>query len=181
MAASQDLIVVGKILKPFGVRGDMRVLSLTDVPGRLEALAGREVTLALASGRSRTVRIAGVREDGGGYLIRIEGCASPEEAAAFRGAMIQVPRGQSPVLPAGQYYVCDLIGLEVRDVHGRSLGRLEEVVETADAHLFVVRGEGREVLIPAAKHLIVSVDVAAGVMTVRGIDALVEQTAHVAV
>jgi 16S rRNA processing protein RimM len=77
-----------------------------------------------------------------------------------------------PELPDGHYYECDLIGLAVRTDEGRSIGILEEIWNLPGNPVFVVRQEEKELLIPAAKELVVAVDLPARTMTVRMIDGL---------
>jgi 16S rRNA processing protein RimM len=96
-----------------------------------------------------------------------EAFTTPEQVAEFRGGLLQVPRGDSPALPTDQYYQCDLIGMVVQDEGGTVLGHLEEVLAMSDNQAFVVRQDGKELLIPAAKQIVLSVDVAKRVMTVR--------------
>jgi 16S rRNA processing protein RimM len=173
MAKSADLIAVGQIVKPFGIQGDVRVRSLTDVPGRLTTL--KAATLVAPSGREVATTVRSVREETGGFFIMgFEAFSTPEQAAAFRGGFIKISREQSPPLPAGQYYESDLIGLQVREESGTVLGMLEEILETGSNHVFVVRQGTREFLIPSTKEAVVSVDVQAGVMIVRRLEGLWE-------
>lgn len=167
-----ELIAVGRIVKPFGIKGAVRVQSLSSVPGRFQGLT--KVTLVAPSGRSVTTTVTQVREDRDSYVVAFEALTNPDEAAAFRGGLIKIPREQAPPLPEGQYYEFDLIGMTVADETGRRLGTLEEILETSSNHVFVVRGEGREVLIPATRGVVVSVDVAARAMTVRLVEGLLD-------
>lgn len=169
-----DLIAVGQIVKPFGVRGEVKVRPLSDVPGRFQGL--RQVTLVAPSGRSVTTVVTRVRADRGFYVLGLEAFSTPEEAAVFRGGLIKIPRDQAPPLPDGQYYEFDLVGMTVSDEAGRTLGTLEEVLETGSNSVFVVRREGREILIPGTKEAVASVDVRARTMIVRrrGIEGLLE-------
>lgn len=167
-----DLIAVGQIVKPFGVRGDVKVRSLSDVPGRFQGL--RQVTLVAPSGQSVTTVVTRVRADRGFYVLGFEAFSTPEEAAVFRGGLIKIPRDLAPPLPDGQYYEFDLVGMTVSDEAGRTLGTLEEILETASNSVFVVRREGREILIPGTKEVVASVDVRARTMIVRGIEELLE-------
>jgi 16S rRNA processing protein RimM len=160
-----ELVTIGRIERAFGVRGEARVRSLSDVPGRFEAL--REVTIVASSGKSLVTRVTHVRSGGPTLIMGFEAFTAPEQIAEFRGGLLQVPRGDSPALPTGQYYQCDLIGMVVRDEGGTVLGQLEEVLTLSDNQAFLVRQDGKELLIPAAKQLVLSVDVAKRVMTVR--------------
>ena len=160
-----ELVTIGRIERSFGVRGEARVRSLSDVPGRFEHL--REVTLAASNGKSLVTRVTHVRSGGPTLIVGFDAFTTPEQVSEFRGALVQVPRGDSPALPNDHYYQCDLIGMVVQDEAGMVLGRLEDVLTFAENQAFLVRQNGKELLIPAAKQLVVAVDVTGRVMTVR--------------
>ena len=162
--SAEHMVVVGKLGKPFGVRGVVRVLSLTDVPNRFENL--KDVTLESPTGKTLVTRVTNVRMDGRSYLLRFATFSTPEEVRDYSGAWLKIPREDVPPAPEGHHYQFELIGLTVQDESGRVLGTLEEVVEVPHRHLFVIRGHNTEYLLPALRKWIVSVDVAAGVMTV---------------
>ncbi|MDD9859248.1 MAG: ribosome maturation factor RimM [Nitrospira sp.] len=162
--AAGEMVAVGKLVKPFGVRGRGRVLPLTDVPDRLENL--KDVTLELPTGKTLVTTVTDVRTDGRSYLLGFSTFSTPEEVRAYNGAWLKIPEEHVPPAPEGHYYQFELIGLTVRDESGNSLGTLEEVVELPHHHLFVIRGDDREYLLPALRKWISCVDVAAGVMTV---------------
>ncbi len=172
MNDSFDLVTIGKIEKPFGLCGEVRVRSLSDVPGRFETLS--RAILRSPSGRVLATAVKRVRAGGGSYIVGFEALTTPEEAAAFRGGLIQIPRSESPALPEGRYYEYDLVGMQVKTELGEPLGTLEEVWELPANHVLVVRRQGREILIPATKDVVVSVDVADRIMTIRPIEGLAE-------
>ena len=159
-----EFVTVGKIVKPFGVRGQVRVLSLTDVPGRLENLT--EVTLETSSGHSLVTEVRDVQYDGRSYVLRFAAFSSPEEVRGYRGAWIKIPQGAVPPAPEGHHYQFELIGLTVKEESGDVLGVLEEVIETPVQHLFAIRGQGREWLLPASKKWIAKIDIPGQEMTV---------------
>jgi 16S rRNA processing protein RimM len=160
-----ELVTIGRIERSFGVRGEARVRSLSDVPGRFEAL--RQVTIAGPGGKTIETVVTHVRPGGPTWIMGFEAFTTPEQVAEFRGGFLQAPRGDSPALPADQYYQCDLIGMNVQDEGGTQLGCLEAVWNMSDNQSFVVRQNGKEVLIPASKQVVVKVDVTRRVMTVR--------------
>ncbi|MBI5776168.1 MAG: 16S rRNA processing protein RimM [Nitrospirae bacterium] len=168
MADSVELVAIGVIEKSFGVRGELRVRSLSDVPGRFEGLT--RVTLEAPSGTVKNATIRSVRAMNGSYVLGMDVCSTPEDAAMFRGWTLKIPQGSAPPLPEGQYYEYELIGLAVQDETGRSLGTVEDILKTPGHHVFVVRGEDGEVLIPAAKDAVAAVDVLNKTMTVRRTD-----------
>ncbi len=160
----EHMVAVGKLVKPFGVRGQARVLSLTDVPNRFETL--KEVTLESPTGKTLVTTVTNVRTDGRSYLLRFATFSTPEEVRDYSGAWLKIPREDVPPAPEGHHYQFELIGLTVKDELGNVLGTLDEVVEMPHQHLFVIRGGEKEYLLPALRQWISCVDVGAGVMTV---------------
>ena len=159
-----QFVTVGKIVKPFGVRGQVRVLSLTDVPGRLENL--KDVMLETSSGLSLSTEVVDVQCDGRGYLMRFDIFSSPEDVGAYRGAWLKIPQCDVPPAPDGHFYQFQLIGLTVYEESGEKLGVLEEVLETPAQHLLVIRGQDKEWLLPAFKKWIAQINIPSKKMTV---------------
>jgi 16S rRNA processing protein RimM len=172
MLSQLETVTVGQIERPFGVKGEVLVRSLSDVPGRFEALT--QVSLVAKSGMSMETSVTHVRRTGRGFILGLAGLTTPEAAGLWRGGMIQAPRGTVPALPDGQYYECDLVGLAVQTDEGQPIGVLEQIWELPGNHVFVVRQGAKEILIPAAKELVKAVDLERGVMTVHMIDGLGE-------
>jgi 16S rRNA processing protein RimM len=170
MADQLETVTVGQIERPFGVRGQIKVLPLSDVPGRFEGL--RRVTLMGRDGRTLETNVTHVRRAGTRFILGLTGLTTPEEASLWCGGYIQTIRGSVPDLPDGHYYECDLIGLTVYTEEGRTIGRLEEIWNLPGNPVFVVRQEEKELLIPAAKDLVRAVDLPTRTMTVRMIDGL---------
>jgi 16S rRNA processing protein RimM len=170
--AHTDLVTIGKIERPFGVRGEFKVRSLSDVPGRLDQL--KQVQVLRPTGQMVDRTVTRVRRAGSTYIMGLEGVTTPEEAGMLRGGLIQVPRSPAATLSADVYFECDLIGMTVENERGEEVGVLETILEIPDNHLFVVRKGTEEVLIPAAKSFVTSVDLTRRRMMVRGIEDLVE-------
>lgn len=167
-----DLVTIGKIERHFGVRGEFKVRLLSDVPGRLDHL--KQVQVVAPTGQVVEKTVAHVRRAGSTYIMGFVGVTTPEEAVALRGGLIQVPRRPAATLAEGVYFECDLIGMTVENERGDEVGVVETILEIPDNHVFVVRKGTEEVLIPAAKSFVTSVDLVRRRMLVRGIDDLVE-------
>ncbi|RMH38088.1 MAG: 16S rRNA processing protein RimM [Nitrospirae bacterium] len=161
---SRELITIGKILRPFGVRGEVRVYPLSDVPGRYDSLT--EVILDTDGHRVPTT-VTGIRKAGEHYLVRFSAFSTPEEAAAFRGAWLQIPIESAVPPPPGHYYHYQLIGMTVQTERGDDVGQLAEIYESPHHHVFLIRKGSEERLIPAVRDLIIHVDVDRQIMTVR--------------
>ena len=170
MVNQLETVTVGRIERPFGVKGEVKVRPLSDVPGRLEGL--RTVSLLARNGQTLETSVTHVRRAGAGFILGLTGLTTPEDASLWRGGFIRTIRGTVPELPDGHYYECDLIGLAVSTEESQPIGVLEEVWDLPGNPVFVVRQGTKEVLIPAAKELVSAVDLADRKMTVRWIDGL---------
>ncbi len=172
LPAAADLITVGRIVAPHGVRGEVRVRLETDFPERFEGL--RQAYL-VQTGRVKAIRITGRRPHRGGMLVMLEGVDTLDAAARLRGAAIAVSRGEAVPLEPGRYYLFEIVGLRVRTVDGRSLGVVAEVMQGPANDVYVVRGDGGEILIPALREVVRQIDRNAGEMVVAlspGLEAL---------
>ncbi|MBM4139350.1 MAG: 16S rRNA processing protein RimM [Nitrospira sp.] len=165
MVGSIETVIVGQIGRPFGVKGQVKVRPLSDVPGRFEALT--DVRLVAKDGRMLETSVTTVQRAGTELIMRFVGLTTPEEAKIWSGGLVQAPRGTTPALPTGQYYECDLVGLAVQTDQEQPLGVLEEIWEVPGNHVFVVRQGSKETLIPAAKEWVTAVDLDRRIMTVR--------------
>ncbi len=153
-----SLVTIGKILKPFGVRGEVKVESLSDVPGRYQGLQTVFLTLPNKAVTPEETTVTHVREVNPGYLMKFSAFSTPEEAAPYRGAWIQIPT--SPDLPRDPdiFYQFELIGLRVEDPEGMQMGNIEEIMEYPQHHVLVVRNQEEEFLIPMNRRTIEKVD-----------------------
>ncbi len=155
-------VSVGRIVRAHGRHGEVAAEILTDFPQRLLAL--RDVSLAGTSGARRPARVLACRlspSRGGQAIFRLAGVETIEQAAALVGFEIQVPMADRLPLPAGQYYITDLVGCEVREGTER-LGRVASVELTGERAagtpvLAVETSEG-ELLIPLAEAICRRID-----------------------
>ena len=150
------MVIIGRILKPFGVRGEVRVESLTDVPGRFEGL--ESVTLTLSDGTNVETKVTSVRQINQGVILGLSAFSTPETAAPYRGAWLKVPVTHNLPRENDTFYQFELIGLRVEDSNGQAIGSVEEVLEFPQHHVLVIRNGEREVLIPASRRTIDMVD-----------------------
>ena len=155
-----ESVAVGRVLRPHGVRGEVVVELLSDVPDRFKA--GSRVFGVLGEGTpARALVVAGSRPHKNGAVVRFEGFADPDQAATLRGLDLEVPRAEVPKAPRGTYYQYELLGCRCRDGEDE-LGRVVEVVEDGGGLMLIVAGEGRRVPVPFVKEFLRRVDVAAG-------------------
>ncbi|MEA3284555.1 MAG: ribosome maturation factor RimM [Synergistota bacterium] len=170
-----DLVEVGKIIAPHGVKGEFKVFPLTDFPDRFESMD--ELDLYDGKGRFvKTVPISSVRfrPDKGEVMITSPKIRDRDEAEALRGMLVKVSKDQRRDLPEGEYWIDDLIGLSVIDEgSGESIGTLCDVMVTGGSDVYAVkRPDGRDMMIPAVGVYVSSVDIASGVLKVKNIEGL---------
>ena len=163
----EPTVVVGKVTKAHGLRGEVTVLPLTDNPDRF-TVGG---TVHLEDGRTLTIEAA--RDTGSRLLITFDGVADRTGAEALRGALLLVPESALPELPAGTYWPHQLEGCEVVTVSGRVLGTIADVVANPANDIWVTaEPTGGELLVPAIRQVIAEVDLAARRVTVHEVPGL---------
>ena len=173
MIPSDDLITIGVIQKPRGVKGEVKVLPTTDHPERFSLL--RRVFLASPAGQRRKAFLKEVRFSQGSVFLRLESFTTPESVEEFRGWEIQIPRDEALPLAEGEYYIFDLVGLEVYTVEGDLVGSVADVkLITGNDLLQVSSPEGREILIPFVGEFVKDVDLEAGKIVIEPIEGLLD-------
>jgi len=154
---ASELIELGIVGAPFGVRGWVKLRSYTDPPERL--LDHRQFQLKLG-GALRTYAVVADGRSGGRLTVKLEGVEDRDAAQALRGAVIGVPRSELPPREDRDFYRADLIGCEVVNLAGVRLGAVAHFIEIPAHALMVVRGE-REYWVPAVPRHLKRVDLRA--------------------
>ena len=172
--ALTEWVTIGAVAAPHGVRGEVRVLPLTEFPDRFYELT--RVFLHRGDQRQE-LEVTSVKSHARGlFLLKLAGIDSRDAAERWRGAEVLVPRSEAVPLPPGRHYVFELVGARVVSKEGRLLGLLQDVLTTGANDVYVVRGKGaREILIPAVRHVVLSIDVDGGVIVVDPPPGLLEE------
>lgn len=153
-------VVIGKAGAPHGLRGELRVIPLTDFPGRFETL--EEVFVG-----EKLFRVAHVHYHRRFVLLSLVGCTSREEAAKLTGELLRVEREAAAPLAEGEFYTFDIIGLQVLDMVGKNLGEVTNVLKTGSNDIYVTRRqEGGELLIPALRKVVREINLQEGFLRV---------------
>ena len=171
--SSERLVAIGEIVRPHGLRGEVRVTPLTDRPERFETL--RECVLwDIADDRREPCRVRAARRQGAAVVVAIAGCETPEAAAALTGRLLAVPEAEALPPPEGHFYPWQLEGCRVLTEDGREIGRVLRV-ETAPAQDLWVIGDGtREHLVPAVPEIVRDVDLHGRRVVIRPPDGLLD-------
>lgn len=157
-------VVVGIALKTVGLKGGLKIKPLTDNPGRYA-----EGARLWVSGEKEPVSltIASVRDGGKDLTVFFEELNTIEEAEKFRGKELYVPESEVPPLPEGEFYQFQILGLDVFTSSGRLLGKVKDIIEAGEKDVYVVRGGGKEYLIPVTDDAVDEIDVEGGKITLR--------------
>jgi 16S rRNA processing protein RimM len=157
---------VARILRPHGRRGEVAAEILTDFPDHLTRLRSAALWDGRTEPRDIAIRKCWISHSRGGQAIfHFEGSDSISAAEKLVGLEVQIPLSERMALPAGSYYISDLIGCDVSEKGGATLGRVRDVQFTgegvAGTPLLVVDSPRGELLIPLAQEICVRVDIAA--------------------
>jgi len=167
--AAPEFLVIGQIVKPHGVLGEVSVKVLTEFPERFDAME------AVYLGDATSVRLTNVqsvRWHGNYVLIRFETFADRTAAEKLRGLYLKIRREDAVALDPDTFYHYQLEGLAVISDTGESLGQLSYVLETGANDVYVIQYDDGELLLPATHEVIRDVNLATGIITVHLIPGL---------
>jgi 16S rRNA processing protein RimM len=159
-------LTVGRVTAPFGVAGEVRVVTDTDFP---ERLADRPL---FVGPDHRPMAVQRARQHGREMLLKLAGVDTVEAAEALRGAELSIAIADAAPLPPGRYYFHQIVGLQVFTIGGEHYGEVREVLSRPANDIYVVDHAGNEVLVPAIADVVKDIDVAAGRMVIEVIPGL---------
>ena len=171
MPEGPDRLVVGRVGRPHGLRGEVVVSVRTDFPDQRFAPGTR---FALDGGRS--LEVADVRWHSGTLLVRFDGVADRNRAADLTGTDLTVDRADLPELDdPDEFHDHQLVGLRAELADGTAVGLLREVVHGPGGELLVIAREGRtDALVPFVRQIVPEVDLAGGRVVLTPPDGLLE-------
>lgn len=153
---SNERVTIGRILKARGIRGEVKVLLLTDIPDRFKGL--ESVYVQIAKERTPRVEIKHVSYYKNFAYLQFTGHNSVKSVEQFIGCALQVDAAESPELPEGVYYHFEIIGSEVFTDDDRFLGTVTDILETGSSDVYIVRDGEQEYLIPSTKEVVTQID-----------------------
>jgi 16S rRNA processing protein RimM len=155
-AMLSDYLLIGEIVKPQGILGEVKVQPYTDDPNRFLDLE----KVYVKSGDSYVLKPLGKTRVSGGYAyISFPGVDDREKAEAMRGTQLYVDRANAVKLAEDETFICDLIGCQAVDTQGNIVGTLADVLQPGAADVYVFDTPKGRLLMPALKAVIPLVDV----------------------
>lgn len=151
-------LVIGRVLKPHGVRGEMRVSIIADDPERFAALDTVYLSADESDPAPAPYAVTGSRLHKDVVLLSLEGVGSREAADALRRYWVQVALDDAVPLAEGEYFLYQLLGLTVKTDTGAVVGNLTDIIETGANNIFVVQSGDGEILIPDIPDVVRQID-----------------------
>lgn len=168
----EELLQVGILSSTHGVRGEMKVFPTTDDVNRFKK--NRDYILETANG-NLDVKVTGVKFFKQFVILKFEGFDTLDDILPYKGCRLLVNRQHAVKCAKDEYFIADLIGLEVFDEEQKQLGILTDVLQTGANDVYVVTKEdGKELLFPAIKECVLDVDMKAGRVLVHIMPGLLE-------
>ena len=163
----KDYLVIGKIGGAHGVRGEVKIIPLTDDVRRFSSL--KECLILDDRERVKeTKEVEKARVDDTRTLVKFKGIDDRDEVGKLTGFYIAVSREDAVKLPEGRYFIADLIGLKVVDDERGELGTIKDIINSGASDIIIVKRKGKnELLIPYLNAIVYEVDIAGVTMKVK--------------
>ena len=152
---AMDYIYIGRVANTHGVRGELKVFPTTDDPARFKKL--KKVVLEDTKGNDREYKVLGIKMANKFVLVKLEGVEDMDSALQLKQSIVKIPKKQALPLEKDEFYVQDLIGLEVFE-EGDRIGVMKDVLFTGANDVYVIEMlDGRELLLPNIKACVLDV------------------------
>ena len=167
----KEKLEVGQIVNTFGIKGFVKVYPYVDDISRFDNL--KKVYIK-SKKIDKELPIEEVLYHKNMVLIKFKGIETVEEAEKLKNAYVEIDRAEAIPLEEGQYFIADLLGLDVYLDTGEKLGVLEDIYNTGSSDIYVVKNElGKQFLLPYIDEVIKKIDVEEGKITVHIIEGLI--------
>jgi 16S rRNA processing protein RimM len=167
-----ELLEIGRIIRPQGLAGRLKVLSYLDSQDVLDGL--RELFIGRNAQEVTVFPLHAVQKGREFFILTLGGIGDKDTALRSVGSSVWMPADMMKKLPDGEYYWHEIIGLDVVTEEGRNLGRIESVFPTGSNDVYVCRGSEKEILLPAIGDVVLKIDKDRGIMVVRLLKGLAE-------
>ena len=163
-------VLIGKFRRPHGIRGEIRMTVLTDFP---ELISPGQIIYAGERHKAYTVR--DIRWHGGDMLVSLKELPDRTAVEIFRNVMVYMKSEDMPELPEGEFFVHQLVGMEVITDQDEKLGVLKEILITGANDVYLVETpEGKEILLPAIDDVVLDINQESGQIVVHIIQGLLD-------
>ena len=172
MQNKDDYLIVGRVTKPSGIKGEVKVLPITDDPGRYRRLKSVYIE---SDGSYRKLTIESRKIGGDRLVLKFSGCGSVEDAELLRDELLYVKRKNAAKIPRGSYYHFDIIGCTVTTIEGAVVGEVYDIQNAGSCDVYCVRsqeGKKEELMIPAIRDVVKRIDVGKKKIVIEAVEGL---------
>lgn len=162
-----EYIIIGTIVSPWGLQGHVKVNVETDFPQRFSSSSQVYID-------KQAMIIDEAAWHKGQAIIKLHGVDTEDEVDRLVGSVIEVHHSQLFSLKKDEYFHFQLLDLEVTTINGDVIGNIKEILSMASTDVYVIKGEGGEILIPATDEIIKSVNLDNGTMVIEPMDGLLD-------
>lgn len=155
---------MGRVVAPYGIKGWIKILPFSAEP---DALATYARWWLGKNGEWREVEVVAHAQHGRHLTAQIAGFQNPEQAVTLKGSEIAVPRAALPASDQNEFYLADLIGLDVVNMRGEPLGKVAELLDNGAHSVLRLAHEDKQRLLPFVAAVVKQVDLAGGVIRVE--------------
>lgn len=162
---------IGRVLAPWGIKGQVKINPLTEDIRRFETLDAAYIDFGEKTVYKKIEKVTFLKQDF--VVLKFEEIDTIEDAQKLRNCFIKVHRDDAIKLPEDHFFICDIVGLYVYDEKQHLIGIVQDVLQTGANDVYVVEtSENKEVLIPAIKQVVKKVDLANKKMIIRPLEGM---------
>jgi 16S rRNA processing protein RimM len=170
MKARPEFVSIGIITRAHGTRGEVQVNPITEELQQFKTI--KQIYLKMYQGERKLLNIEYASIGNNKVILKLAGINDRTEAANLKGSLIEKHFDLGATLFPDEYYIFDLIGLNVKTTENRWLGEITEVLSLPANDVYVVQNGTAEYLIPAIKDVIKAIDLEAEIMLIHPIEGL---------
>ena len=146
-----QLLKVGKIANTHGLKGEVKVIALTDNPKRF-----KDLEYVIIDGKNIAVKGCKFQKDR--VIVKLEGIDRIEEAERLKNKFMEIHREDAVELEEDCYFIADLRECTVFDIEGKELGQIYDVIQTKNNDVYWIR-KPKELLIPVLKSIVTDINI----------------------
>ena len=169
---SENLLLLGKVLRPHGLAGLLRINSYAESGNSF--LASRTIFLRNRSDEWLEHEVLSVHPHKGAFLMKLKGLSTIEEAERLRGASIYVEKRGLEEKDQDEFFWHEIIGLEVYLKTGSYIGEVENILSTGSNDIYVIRHGDSEIFVPALHGVVEDIDLPSGKMIISDVEGLLD-------
>lgn len=166
----KKMLRVGKIANTHGIKGDIKVIPLTDYMERFE-----ELEWVYMDDYEEKFYIQNVKYKKNTVILSFKGYDDINLVEKFKNKYIFIDDTQRRKLPADTYYIADIIGLDVYNIKNEYIGKVKDIIQTGPNEVYVIKGDdNKEIMIPSVKEFIPEISLKEGKVVINPIEGMIE-------